>query len=91
MPGRLRDAPVPLSWRYAFIAVPSIMASLDVVENGCIARMLQTWPDLSHDLVQISSLATRMKMAAGVLTEVSMAMLAILWLVRPSLTVHRLE
>jgi hypothetical protein len=44
MPGRLRDAPVPLSWRYAFIAVPSIMASLDVVENGCIARMLQHGP-----------------------------------------------
>ena len=88
MPGRLRDAPVPLSWRYAFIAVPSIMASLGVVENGCIARMLQTWPDLSHDLVQISSLATRMKMAAGVLTEVLIAMLAILSLVRRSLTVR---
>ena len=26
MPGRLRDAPVPLSWRYALIAVPIIMA-----------------------------------------------------------------
>ena len=58
------------------------MASLDVVENGCIARMLRTWPDLSHDLVQVSSLATRMKMIAGVLTELLMAALAILWLVR---------
>jgi hypothetical protein len=38
MPGRLRDAPVPLSWRYALIAVPTITASLDVVENDCIAR-----------------------------------------------------
>ena len=91
MPGRLRDAPVPLSWRYVLIAVPIIMASLDVVENGCIARMLRTWPILSHDLVQVSSLATRMKMIAGVLTELLMAMLAILWLVRRSLTVRRLE
>lgn len=57
MPGRLRDIPMPLSWRYALIAVPIIMASLDEVENGCIARTLQTWPDLSHDLVHVSSLA----------------------------------
>jgi hypothetical protein len=90
MPGRLRDAPVPLSWRYALIAVPIIMASLDVVENGCIARMLQTWPDLSHDLVHVSSLATRMKMIAGVMTELLMAVLAILWL-RRSLPVRRFE
>jgi len=82
MPGRLRDAPVPLSWRYVLIAVPIIMASLDVVENGCIARMLRTWPILSHDLVQVSSLATRMKMIVGVLTELLMAVLAILWLAR---------
>ena len=82
MPGRLRDAPVPLSWRYALIAVPIIMASLDLVENGCIARMLRTWPILSHDLVQVSSLATRMKMIVGVLTELLMAVLAILWLAR---------
>ena len=91
MPGRLRDAPVPLRRRYVLIAVPIIMASLDVVENGCIARMLRTWPILSHDLVQVSSLATRIKMIAGVLTELLMAMLAILWLVRRSLTVRWLE
>ena len=90
MPGRLHNAPVPLSWRYALIAVPIIMASLDVVENGCIARMLQTWPDLSHDLVHVSSLATRMKMIAGVMTELLMAVLAILWL-RRSLPVRRFE
>jgi hypothetical protein len=82
MPGRLRDAPVPLSWRYVLIAVPIITASLDVVENGCIAGMLRTWPILSHDLVQVSSLATRMKMIVGVLTELLMAVLAILWLAR---------
>ena len=82
MPGRLRDAPVPLSWRYILIAVPIIMASLDVVENGCIARMLRTWPILSHDLVQVSSLATRMKMIVGALTELLMAVLAILWSAR---------
>ena len=65
-------------------ATPSLqfMASLDVVENGCIARMLQTWPHLSRDLVNISSLATRVKMIAGVLTELLMAVLATLWLVR---------
>jgi hypothetical protein len=91
MPGRLRDAPVPLSWRCALIAVPVIMVSLDVVENGCIARMLQTWPHLSQDLVNISSFATRMKMIAGVLTELLIAVLATLWQVRRGLTVRRFE
>jgi hypothetical protein len=91
MPGRLREAPVPLSWRYLLIAVPVIVASFDVVENSCIARMLQTWPDLSHDLVHVSSLATGMKMIAGVLTELLMAVLAILWLVQRGLTVHWFE
>jgi len=91
MPGRLRDIPMPLSWRYALIAVPIIMAGLDVAENGCIARMLRTWPDLSHDLVHVSSFATRMKMIAGVLTELLMAVLATLWLVRRGLTVRRFE
>ena len=86
MPGRLRDAPVPLSWRYALIAVPIIMASLDVVENGCIAGMLQfprpgTGLELSHSHED----------DRRVLTELLMAMLAILWLVRRSLTVRRLE
>ena len=61
---------------------PDHHGSLDVVENGCIARMLRTWPILSHDLVQVSSLATRMKMIVGVLTELLMAVLAILWLAR---------
>ena len=91
MPGRLRDIPMPPSWRYALIAVPMIMAGLDVAENGCIARMLRTWPDLSHDLVHVSSFATRMKMIAGVLTELLMAVLATLWLVRRGLTVRRFE
>ena len=91
IPGRLRDIPMPLSWRYALIAVPIIMASLDVAENGCIARMLRTWPDLSHDLVHVSSFATRMKMIAGVLTELLMAALATLWLVRRGLTVRQFE
>ena len=91
MPGRLRDIPMPLSWRYALIAVPIIMAALDVAENGCIARMLQTRPDLSHDLVHVSSFATRIKMIAGVLTELLMAALATLWLVRRGLPVRRFE
>jgi hypothetical protein len=91
MPGRLHNAPVPLSWRYALIAVPIIMASLDAVENGCIARMLQTWPHLCRDLVNISSFATRMKLIAGVLTELLMTVLATLWLVRRGLTDRRFE
>jgi hypothetical protein len=47
MPGRVRKAPLPLKVRYALIAVPILMASLDLVENGCIAVMLWTWPVLS--------------------------------------------
>jgi hypothetical protein len=81
MPGRVREAPLPLKVRYALVAVPILMASLDLVENGCIAVMLWTWPDLSHGLVEISSLATQVKIMAGVLTEVLMAVAAI-WLMR---------
>jgi hypothetical protein len=58
------------------------MATLDLVENGCIAVMLWTWPDLSHGLVEVSNVATRVKIMAGVLTEVLMGVLAVVWLVR---------
>jgi hypothetical protein len=61
MPGRLREAPLPLKVRFGLVAVPVLMASLDLFENGCIAVMLWTWPDLSHGLVEVSSLATRVK------------------------------
>jgi hypothetical protein len=64
MPGRVREAPLPLKVRYALIAVPILMASLDLFENGCIAGMLWTWPDLSHGLVEVSSVATRVKIIA---------------------------
>lgn len=82
MPGRVREDPVLLKMRYALIAVPVLMASLDLFENGCIAMMLWTWPDLSHGLVEVSSLATQVKIIAGVLTEVLMGVLAVIWLMR---------
>jgi hypothetical protein len=82
MPGRVRAAPLPLKVRYTLIAVPILTASLDLVENGCIAVMLWMWPDLSHGLVEVSSLATRMKIMAGVLTEALMGALAAIWLMR---------
>jgi hypothetical protein len=59
MPARVDEAPLPLKVRYALLTVPVLMASLDLVENGCIAVMLWTWPDLSQGLVEVSSLATR--------------------------------
>jgi hypothetical protein len=80
MPGRVREAPLPLKVRYALIAAPILMATLDLVENGCIAVMLWTWPDLSDGLVEVSSLATRVKIMAGVLTEALMGALAVLWM-----------
>jgi hypothetical protein len=40
------------------------------LRTGFIAVMLWTWPDLSHGVVEVSSLATRLKIIAGVLTEV---------------------
>ncbi len=82
MPGRVRETPVPLKVRYALIAVPILMALLDLVENGCISVMLWTWPDLSHGVVEVSSLATQVKIIAGVLTEVLMGVLAVIWLMR---------
>jgi len=75
MPGRLRAGATPTGWRWALVAIPVVMASLDGVENVCIARMVWTWPDLSPDLVHLSSLATRLKLMAGALTEVLMAAL----------------
>jgi hypothetical protein len=82
MPGRVRAAPLRRRWRYAVVAIPAVMASLDMIENACIARMLSTWPEHSPALVQIASLATRVKIMAGALTELSMAVLAVLWLKR---------
>jgi hypothetical protein len=82
VPGRGRATPWPLRLRYALIAVPLFMAGLDVLENCCIAAMLWSWPDLSPALVHVSSLATRAKIMAGVLTELLMAGLALMWLAR---------
>jgi hypothetical protein len=82
MPDRARNGAVPLVWRVALIAIPVIMACLDTCENICIARMLWTWPDLSAGLVQLSSAATRIKIVLGALTEVEMAVLAVLAVLR---------
>ena len=35
--GGIRKTPLPLKVRWALIAVPILVASLDVIENGCIA------------------------------------------------------
>jgi hypothetical protein len=80
-PGRLR-ARLSSRLRYGLVGVPVAMAGLDLIENGCIAAMLWTWPDLSQRLVQLSSLATQGKIALGVLTEATMAVLAAIWLLR---------
>jgi hypothetical protein len=82
MPGRVREAPLPLKVRYALVAAPILMASLDLFENGCIAVMLWTWPDLSYGLVEVSSFATRVKIMVGVFTEALMGALAVIWLMR---------
>jgi hypothetical protein len=85
MPGRVRERPLAPGLRRALVAVPIAMATLDLIENSCIAIMLSTWPDLSAHIVQASSLATRAKIVLGGLTEVLMAILAILWLARQAL------
>jgi hypothetical protein len=71
MPWRVRGTPLPLKVRYSLIAVPILMASLDLFEDGCISGMLWTWPDLSHGLVEVFSLATQVKIVAGVLSEIT--------------------
>jgi hypothetical protein len=82
MPGRLYDGAILQRWRWTLVAIPVVMASFDGVENVCIAKMLWNWPDLSPGLVQVSSLATRLKFIAGVFTEISMAALAVPALLR---------
>jgi hypothetical protein len=44
--------------------------------------MLWTWPHLSNGVVEISSLATQVKIISGALTETLMAGLAVGWLAR---------
>jgi hypothetical protein len=39
-------------------------------------------PDLSHRLVEVSSVATRVKIMTGVLTEALIGSLAVIWLMR---------
>jgi hypothetical protein len=68
--------------RCTLIAMPILMACLDVIENGYIAVMLWTWPHLSKGVVEISSLGTQLKIIAGALTETLMAGLAVVWLWR---------
>jgi hypothetical protein len=46
------------------------------------AVMLWTWPHLSNGVVEISSLATQVKIISGALTEMLMAGLAVVWLAR---------
>lgn len=82
MPRRLHDGATPLRWRWTLVALPIVMASLDGVENIGIAKMLWTWPELSPGLVQVASLATRLKFIAAAFTEISMAALAVAALLR---------
>ena len=88
MPGQVHAAPLPLHWRYGLIAVPAIVASLDIIENSCIAVMLWSWPDLSRSLVDISSWATRLKIVFGATTELVMAVLFVFWVRRKFRTVR---
>lgn len=81
-PGRIRPAPLPLTIRYALVAIPVAMASFDTFENGCIAAMVWTWPNLSHAVVTASSVMTQLKIALGVLTELLMGGLALVGLAR---------
>ena len=75
--GRWRDGDTPPVWRWTLMAIPIVMALLDgCVENVSIAKMLRQSPDLSPGLVEVASLATRVKLVMGVLTEVAMAVLA---------------
>lgn len=82
MPGRLREAPVPLSARRALVAIPVVTAGFDGLENASIARMVCTWPDLPRDLVSLASLATRLKLVLGAVTEIAVVVLAVAALVR---------
>jgi hypothetical protein len=82
MPGRLREAPVPLSARWALVAIAVVTAGFDGLENASIARMIWMWPDLPRDLVSLASLATRLKLVLGAVTEIAVVVLAVAALVR---------
>jgi hypothetical protein len=76
MPGRLRAGAVPVVWRCLLVALPVVELIFDGIENICIARMIESWPDLSRRLVGVSSLATQVKLVAAGLTEILLLVLA---------------
>jgi hypothetical protein len=82
VPGRLRDAPLPTALRWMLVALPIVVAGFDGIENVCIARMLWMWPDLPAGLVQLASLATRLKLLSGALTEIATVVLAVAAFIR---------
>jgi hypothetical protein len=82
MPERLRNGTTPGAVRWTLMAVVAVETILDLTENSCIAAMIWTWPDLSPPLVLVSSLATRLKLLAAALIELTMLALAAVTLLR---------
>ena len=87
-PGRMTDEGMAVGWRWMLIALPVAGLIFDWAENSGIAWLLWSWPELSPALVRASSLATQLKLAAAVVTEISLIVLAAVALLRRSKAVR---
>ena len=76
MPGRVADRPLSFAARAALVAVPIITAAFDYIENGYIAEMLSTGPQVSAEVVAWASFWTQAKSLAALVTETLCILLA---------------
>lgn len=58
------------SWRIALIIAPLTFFVVDVIENVFLFSMILAYPNISEDLVTISSFSTQLKLTAVAVTSV---------------------
>jgi hypothetical protein len=75
-PGRTSDRPIPWGPRLTLLALPTITAGCDVLENSGIAAMLAAGPQLSPELVARASFWTEAKWLATLVSETTWLALA---------------
>jgi hypothetical protein len=76
LPGRTSNRPIPWGPRLAVLALPTVTAAFDYLENDGIAAMLAAGPQVDADVVARASLWTQVKSFAALVTELTCVILA---------------